>query len=132
MVIAKLSLTENSYLLNTKRSLELEFVFNLSMVKNVLYLALFSDRISTSNIVINNPQHNNCVTLHMLYLGSMFHNNIKIHAFFTLKIKYYEFFKKFTFNFLTEECMNFFFLSMHECEIFLGESQIFWLFIIKL
>jgi len=81
MVMAKLNRTKNCYLLSRKGCLELAFVFNLSMSKNAIFPVLFRDTIFTSNILMNNPQHNNRELLHMLYLGSMFHNNIKIHAF---------------------------------------------------
>ena len=82
MVITKLSLTGNYFLLSTKRSFELTFVFNLIMGKNALFPALFSVRISTSNIFLNKPRHNNRVSLHRPYPGSMFHN-IKTAPFLT-------------------------------------------------
>jgi len=86
MVIAKLSLTGNYFLLSTKGSPELAFVFNLIMGKNAPFSALLPVRISTSNIFLNKPRHNNRVPLHRPYLGSMFHNNIKNAPFFTFKI----------------------------------------------
>ena len=86
MVIAKLSLTGNCFLLCTKGSPELAFVFNLIQGKNALFSALLHVRISTSNIFLNKPWHNNHVPLHKLYLGSMFRNNIKGAPFFTFKI----------------------------------------------
>jgi len=82
MVIAKVSLTRKLLSTKHKGSLELAFVLNLSMVKNVLFPMLFSDRISTSNTFINNTQHINRTLLYKPYLVSMFHNNTKIHAFF--------------------------------------------------
>jgi len=85
MVIAKLSLTENYFLLSTKRSPELTYLFNLIMEKYVLFPALLPVRISTSNIFLNKPRHNNRVPLHMSYLGSMFHN-IKVAPIFTFTI----------------------------------------------
>ena len=84
MVIAKFSLTENCFLLSTKGSHELAFVFNLILGKNALFPALLLIRISTSNIFLNKPRHNNCVPLHRPYLGSMFRNNIKGAPFFYL------------------------------------------------
>jgi hypothetical protein len=86
MVITKLSLTGNYFLLSTKGSPELAFVFNLIMGKNALFPALLPVRISTSNIFLDKPRHKNHVPLHMPYLGSMFHNNIKGTPFFTFKI----------------------------------------------
>ena len=65
---------------------ELVFVFNLILGKNALFPALLLVRISTSNIFLNKPRHNNCVPLHRPYLGSMFRNNIKGAYFFTFKI----------------------------------------------
>jgi len=85
MVIAKLSLTGNYFLLSTKRCLELTFVFNLIMGKNALFPALLPVMISTSNIFSNKPRYNNRVPLHKPYLGSMFHN-IKALPFFTFTI----------------------------------------------
>jgi len=85
MVIAKLSLTGNYFLLSTKGSPELAFVFNLILGKNALFPALLPVRISTSNIFLNKPRHNNCVLLHMSYLGFMFRNNIKGAPFLPLK-----------------------------------------------
>ena len=86
MVIAKLSLTENCFLLSTKGSPELAFVFNLILGKNALFLALLLVRISISNIFLNKPRHNYRVSLHRPYLGSMFRNNIKGAHFITFKI----------------------------------------------
>jgi len=85
MVIAKLSLMGNCFLLSTKGSLELAFVFNLILDKNALFPALLPVRISTSNILLNKPRHNNCVPLHRPYLGSMFRNNTKGAPFSPLK-----------------------------------------------
>jgi len=86
MVITKLSLTWNCCLLSTKGSPELAFVFNLILDKNALFSALLPVRISTSNIFLNKPRHNNRVSLHSPYLGSMFRNNIIGAPFFTFKI----------------------------------------------
>jgi hypothetical protein len=86
MVIAKLSLTVNCFLLSTKGSPELTFVFNLILDKNALFPALLPVRISTSNIFLNKPRHNNHVPLHRPYLGSMFRNNIKGAPFFSFKV----------------------------------------------
>jgi len=55
------------------------------MGKNDLFPTLLPVRISTSNIFLNKPRHNNRVPLHMSYLGSMFHNNIKGATFLPLK-----------------------------------------------
>ena len=84
MVIAKLSLTGNCFLLSTKGNPELAFVFNLILSKNALFLALLPVRISTSNIFLNKPRHNNHVSLH--WPRSMFCNNIKGAPYFTFKI----------------------------------------------
>jgi hypothetical protein len=65
MIIGKLSLTENCYLLTTTRSPELAIVFNLSIGENAPFPTLFPDMITTSSIFINNLQHNNRVSLHM-------------------------------------------------------------------
>jgi len=86
MVIAKLSLTGDCFLLSTKENHELVSIFILIMAKNALFPALLPVRIFTSNIFLNKPRHSNCVPLHMSYLGSMFRNNIKGAPFFTLKI----------------------------------------------
>jgi len=86
MVIAKLSLSGNYFLLSKKGSHELAFVFNLILGKNALFPKLLPVRISTSNIFLNKPRHNNRVPLHRPYLRSMFHNNIKGAPFFTFKI----------------------------------------------
>jgi len=86
MVIEKISVTENYFLLRIKGSPELAFVFNLYLGKNALFPALLPVRISTSNIFLNKSRHNNRVPLHRSYLGSMFHNNIKGAPFFTFKI----------------------------------------------
>ncbi|KEH16832.1 hypothetical protein MTR_0086s0110 [Medicago truncatula] len=45
--------------------------------KNALFPALLPVRISTSNIFLNKPRHNNRVPINRPYLGSMFRNNIK-------------------------------------------------------
>ena len=84
MVIAKLSLTRNCFILSTKGSHEPAFVFNLIIGKNALFPALLPVRISTSNIFLNKPRHNNRVPLHRPYIGSMFRNNIKGAPFFYL------------------------------------------------
>jgi hypothetical protein len=86
MVILKLSLQENCFLLSTKGSYELTFVFNLIMGKNAFFPALLHVRISTFNIFLNKLRHNNRVPLHNPYLGSMFRKNIKCAPFFTFKI----------------------------------------------
>jgi len=86
MVIAKLSLTRNCFLVSTKGSPKLAFVFYLILGKNALFPALFSVMIFTSNIFLNKPRHNIHVPLHMPYLGSMFRYNIKGAPFFTFKI----------------------------------------------
>ncbi|KEH42407.1 hypothetical protein MTR_1g069130 [Medicago truncatula] len=46
--------------------------------------ALLHVRISTSNILLNKQRHNNRVSLHRPYLGSMFRKNIKGAPSFTL------------------------------------------------
>ena len=79
MVIAKLSLTRNYFLPSTKGSSEVAFVFNLIMGKNALFQALLPVRISTSNIFLNKPRHNNRVPLHRSYIGSMFRMTTSIH-----------------------------------------------------
>jgi len=86
MLIAKLSLTGNCFLLSTKGGPGLAFVFNLILGKKAIFPALLPIRISTSNIFLNKPRHNNRVPLHRPYLGSMFCNNIKGTPFFTFKI----------------------------------------------
>jgi len=86
MVIVKLSLTVNCFLLSTKGSHEFAFVFNLIMGKNALFLASLPVRISTSSIFLNKPRHNNHVQLHRPYIWSMFHNNNKGAPVFTFKI----------------------------------------------
>jgi len=55
MVIAKLSLTGNCFLLSIKESPELTFVLNLILGKNALFPALLHVGISTSNIFLNKP-----------------------------------------------------------------------------
>jgi len=50
MVIAKLSIAENCYLLSTKESHELAFIFILSMGENALFPSVFPARIYTGNI----------------------------------------------------------------------------------
>ena len=86
MVKAKLSLTGNCFLLSTKGSHELAFLFNLVLGKNAPFPPLLPVRICTSNTFLNKPRHNNRVPLHKSYLGSMFRNNIKGTPFFTFKI----------------------------------------------
>jgi hypothetical protein len=85
MVIVKLSITGNYFLLSTKGSPELAFVFNLILGKNAFFPVLLLVRISASNISLNKPRHNNCVPLHRPYLGSLFRNNIKGVSFLPLK-----------------------------------------------
>jgi hypothetical protein len=98
---------------------------------------LFHDKISTSNIFINKPQHNNIrsffqknkiiyVPLHKPDLGSMFRNNIKFLHSSAEKIKPYEFFIFYfsTLTFLTEKCMILFYQCINVI-FFRRKSNIF-------
>lgn len=85
IVIEKLSRTGNCFLLRTKGSPSLANVFILILGKKARFPVLLPIKISTSNIFINKPRHNNRVPLHNPYLGSRFRNNVNGAPFLSLE-----------------------------------------------